>query len=172
MPLSLEELWDVPHWFALQTRARHEKVIHGELEGRGIEAFLPLRTITRHWSDRLKKIEEPIFSGYLFVHIPLKNRLKVLQSKGSVRLVGFSSWPVPVAESELEAVRRFVDEKISVDPYPYLSKGDRVYVRSGPFKGIEGFILRKNRQARLVISLDLLFQSVSVEVDEALVEKV
>ena len=171
-PLLPEELWEKPHWFALQTRARHEKVVHWELEKKGIETFLPLRRITRRWSDRLKKIEEPIFTNYLFVRLPLKNRIRVLETQGSIRLVGFHSWPVPIAEKELAAVKRFVDEEISVDPYPYLSQGDRVYVRSGPLKGVEGFIVRKNRFARLVISLDLLTQSASVEISEALVEKI
>jgi len=164
-------LWDEARWYALHTRSRHEKLVEGELRKKGIETFLPLRKITRHWSDRIKKIEQPIFSGYLFVHTPLKDRMEILQTRGSVRLVGFHSLPVPIPDKEMDVVRRFVEEKISVDPYPYLAQGDHVYVRSGPLKGVEGFIVRKDRQTRLVISLDLLFQSVSVEIDEALVEK-
>ena len=164
--------WDSKRWYALQTRSRHEKLVHTELRKKGIETFLPLRKVTRHWSDRVKVIEEPVFSGYLFVRIPLKDRMKVLETRGSVRLVGFSSLPSPLQENEIEAVRRFIDTEILIDPYPYLSEGNRVYVRSGPLKGVEGFIVRKNRETRLVISLDLLFQSISVEIDEALVEKV
>jgi transcription antitermination factor NusG len=171
IPVS-SALWDLKQWYALYTRSRHEKFVDGELRKKGIETFLPLRKITRHWSDRVKKIEEPIFSGYLFVHIPLRNQLEVLQARGSVRLVGSNSTPTPVSERELEAVRHFIQVDISADPYPYLAQGDRVYVRSGPLKGVEGFIVRKNKHTRLVISLDLLFQSISVEIDEALVEKV
>ena len=171
IPASLE-FWDNKHWYALYTRARHEKFVDGELHKKGIETFLPLRKITRRWSDRFKKIEEPIFSSYLFVRIPLKNRVEILQTKGSIRLVGFNSTPTPVSERDLETVRRFIQEEISVDPYPYLSEGDRVYVRSGPLKGVEGFIVRKDRHTRLVVSLDLLFQSISVAIDEALVEKI
>jgi len=162
----------VSAWYALHTKSRHEKFINQELQKKGIKTFLPLRRLKRHWSDRVKEIEEPIFSGYLFVHTSLQNRLEILRTKGSVRFVGFNSTPVPVAEKELEAVRRFVEEKISLDPYPYLAEGDRVYVRSGPLKGIEGFIVRKARHTRLVVSLDLLFQSVSLAIDEALVEKI
>ena len=159
------------HWYALYTRSRHEKVVHEELQKKGFETFLPLRRITRHWSDRIKKIEEPLFSGYLFVHTPLQRRFEILQTRGSVRFVGFHSFPVPVSEKELETVRRFIETEIAIDPYPYLKAGDRVYIRSGPFKGVEGFIVRKGRSTRLVISLDLLLQSISVEIDEALVEK-
>lgn len=164
--------WNETLWYALQTRSRHEKVVEEELHKKGIETFLPLRKVIRHWSDRTKQIELPIFSGYLFVHIPLIKRLKVLEIFGSVRLIGFNSQPVPIPEKELEAIQRFVSEEISMDPFPYLSEGNRVYIRSGPLKGVEGFIVRKNKQMRLVISLDLLMQSVSVEVDEALVEKI
>ena len=166
------DLWDSKLWYALYARSRHEKFVDTELRKKGIETFLPLRKIKRHWSDRVKLIEEPIFSGYLFVHTALRDRLEILKTKGSVRLVGFNSTPVPVPERDLESVRRFVEEEIALDPFPYLAEGNRVYVRSGPFKGIEGFIVRKNKQTRLVVSLDLLFQSVSVEIDEALVEKV
>lgn len=164
--------WDETHWYALYTRSRHEKSLQEMLEKKGIETFLPLRRVTRHWSDRVKQINEPIFTGYLFVHTPLKNRLEVLQTPGSVRLVGFNSFPLPVPEKELESIRRFIEEEISIDPYPYLAEGDRVYIRSGPLKGVEGFIARKDRHTRLVISLNLLLQSISVKVDEALVEKI
>lgn len=159
-------------WYALHTRSRHEKVVDKGLRKKGIETFLPLRKLTRHWSDRVKKIEEPLFSGYLFVQIPIIRRFDVLKTHGSVCFVSFNSIPVPIPEKELMAVRRFVEGQITVDPFPYLSEGDRVYVRSGPLKGVEGFIVRKDRHTRLVISLDLLFQSVSVVIDEALVEKI
>ena len=164
--------WDETHWYALYTKSRHEKLVEEGLRKKGIETFLPLRKIIRHWSDRKKEIQEPIFKGYLFVQIPLSQQREVLQTRGSVRLIGFNAHPVPVPEKDLNAVRRFVREEISLDPYPYLEAGNRVYIRSGPLKGIEGFIVRKDKQMRLVISLDLLFQSISVEVDEAAVEKV
>ena len=165
-------VWDEKKWYALHTKSRHEKVVEEGLRKKGIETFLPIRKITRHWSDRVKQIEEPIFKGYLFVQIPLRKQREVLQTHGSARLVGFNSQPAPVSEKELEAVRRFVRDEIPLDPYPYLGKGDRVYIRSGPLHGIEGFIVRKDKHTRLVISLDLLMQSISVEVDEAVVEKI
>lgn len=164
--------WDVRRWFALYTRSRHEKFVDDELRRKGVETFLPLRRVTRRWSDRTQQIEDPLFKGYLFVRIPLRERLQVLKAKGAVRFVGFNSLPLAVPERDLALVRRFVEEEITLDPFPYLREGDRVYVRSGPLKGVEGFIVRKDRNTRLVISLDLLMQSVSVAVDEAIVEKV
>ena len=165
-------LWDEARWYALHTKSRHEKFVEVELRKKGIKTFLPLRKVKRHWSDRLKEIEEPLFSGYLFVQTPLRNRLEVLKTRGSVRLLGFNSLPTPVSEKDLKAVRHFIEQEIAIDPYPYLAEGNRVYTRSGRFKGVEGFIVRKDKQMRLVISLDLLMQSISVKLDEALVEKI
>lgn len=165
------EKWNTAKWYALYTRSRHEKLLHGELGKKGIESFLPMREVTRQWSDRKKVIGEPLFKSYLFVKMPLRERWTVLNTVGAVRLVGKSAAePVEVPEHELLAVRRFLEEDILVDPFPYLKEGERVYVRSGPFKGVEGFIVRKDKHCRLVISLDLLMQSVSIQIDQANVE--
>ncbi|MCM8775352.1 MAG: hypothetical protein NC930_03240, partial [Candidatus Omnitrophica bacterium] len=100
-------------------------------------------------------------------------RWDILNTRGVVRFVGRSAAdPIEVPERDLAAIRRFIEEEIRLDPFPYLKAGERVYVRAGPFKGAEGFIVRKNKHCRLVISLDLLMQSVSVEVDEAWVEPI
>lgn len=168
-----EKRWNTARWFALYTRSRHEKLVDGELRKKGLETFLPLRSITRHWSDRNKIVQEPLFKGYLFVRLPLRDRWTILNTKGAVRFVGpHLSDPVEVPERELLTVKQFIAEQINVDPFPYLKEGERVYVRSGPFKGAEGFIVRKDNHCRLVISLDLLMQSVSIQIDQAQVEKV
>jgi transcription antitermination factor NusG len=164
------EKWHSARWFALYTRSRHEKIAERELRKKGLETFLPLRKVERQWSDRKKTIEDPLFKGYLFVRAPLAERWTVLNSVGVVRFVGRPSEPIEVPEKELWAIRKFVEEEIPVDPFPYLKAGERVYVRSGPFKGAEGFIVRKDRHCRLVVSLDMLMQSVSIQIDEACVE--
>ncbi len=168
-----EMLWNTARWFALYTRSRHEKSADHELKKRGVQTFLPLRKISRRWSDRIKLIEEPLFKGYLFVHTPLKRRWDILNTPGIVRFVGPSAAnPLEVPQEDLEIVKRFLEEKIQVDPFPYLRVGERVYIRSGPFKGVEGFIVRKNKHCRLVLSFDVLMQSIAVEVDQACVEQV
>lgn len=165
------EKWNALRWFALYTKSRHEKLVQRELQKKGVETFLPLRKVTRDWSDRKKIIEEPLFQGYLFVRMPLKERWTVLNTAGAVRLIGRSAAdPIEVPEKELWVVRKFVEEEIQVDPFPYLKEGERVYVRSGAFKGAEGFIVRKDRHCRLVISLDMLMKSVSVIIDQACIE--
>ncbi len=167
-----EKKWGATRWFAVYTRSRHEKVAQKELQKKGIETFLPLRTVVRQWSDRKKKIEEPLFKGYLFVRASLSQRFSVLNSVGVVRFVTLGAEPAEVPEKDIWAMQRFVEENIEMDPFPYLKIGERVYVKSGPFKGAEGFIVRKDRHCRLVISLDMLMQSVSVQIDQACVEPV
>src|SRR3989338_8679358 len=165
--------WNVASWYALYTRGRHEKLVNRELQKKSIETFLPLRKITRRWSDRRKIMTEPLFKSYLFVRIPWKERWNVLGTTGAVRFVGSRTLtPIEVPERELGAIRRFVEEEIEIDPFPYLREGERVYVRSGPFKGVEGYIIRKGKHCRLIVSLNLLMQSVSVEVDAARVEPI
>lgn len=165
-----QEKWKAVRWFALYTRSRHEKIVNDELRKKRIETFLPLRKVTRHWSDRKKIIDEPLLPGYLFVHAPFEERWNILNTVGVVSFVGKKSDPPEVPHAELDALRLFTEQEIQIDPFPYLKQGDRVYVRSGPFKGVEGFIVRKDRHCRLVISLDLLMQSVSVVIDEACIE--
>ncbi len=165
--------WNTSRWFALYTKSRHEKLLDRELNKRGIETFLPLRKIMSHWSDRKKLIEEPLFKSYLFVHAPLSQRWTVLNVPGAVCFIGKSAEEaLEVPERDILTVRQFVEEEIQIDPFPYLKQGDRVYIRSGPFKGVEGFIVRKDKHCRLVISLHLLMQSISIQLDEACVEPI
>lgn len=158
-------------WLAVRTRSNFEKLTAAELEKKSIEVFLPLRRVTRRWSDRRKLIDEPLFRSYVFLRAPEEDRLRVMRTTGVVRFVGTSTrYPWQVGQKEMEALRRFVDERLLIDPYPYLKAGQRVYVRSGPLAGIEGFIVRKNSKCRLIVSVEMMMQSVSVEVDESTVE--
>ena len=167
----LNKRWTESRWYALYTRSRCEKQVDRELQKKGLKSFLPLRRVTKHWSDRKVVLEEPLFKGYLFVQIPLSQRWDVLGTAGAVRLIGRSALgPTEVAERDVEAVRRLTESEIQADPFPYLKEGQRVYIRSGPLKGAEGFIVHKDKHCRLVLSLDLLMQSVSVQVDEACIE--
>lgn len=169
--VCLDAKWNTACWYAVYTRSRHEKKVRDELVRRGIETFLPSCIVTRQWSDRRKQVEQPLFPGYAFVRFPLKERWDVLNTTGVVRLVGPSAArPIPVSENEIAALTCALREKVPLDPYPYLKEGHRVYVRSGPMKGIEGFIVRKQDHHRLVVSVDALMQSISLEVDQAAVE--
>lgn len=160
-------------WLALYTKGRHEKSVDMELNKKGIESFLPLRKIKRRWSDRVVTVEEPLFKSYVFVKTGGDRVSDVIRTKGAVSFVSVNSRPVFIRPQVIQGLKSILESEMAVDPFPYLNAGSRVVVKSGIFKGIEGFIVRKDqKRCRLVISIDALMVSISVEVDSALVEKV
>jgi len=159
-------------WYALYTCAQHEKRVASELESREVTNFLPVYRSLRRWKDRRVELDLPLFPGYLFVHLELNDRLRVLQVPGVVRIVGFNGQPQPVAEYEITALRNTVGALMRIEPFPYLTTGCRVRIRQGPLAGIEGILLRKKKQCRLVLSLNLIASSVAVEIDGSDVERV
>lgn len=162
-----------PRWVALYTKGRHEKFIDLELKKRRFESFLPLRRIKRRWSDRTVIVEEPLFSSYVFVKTDLGRSPEVLRTKGAVKFVSTKSMVIPIEDTVINSLRKISGGDIFVDPFPYLSLGNKVYVRSGIFKGVEGFIVRKDdKRCRLVISVDAIMSSISIDVDAYLVERI
>jgi len=152
-------------WYAVYTRSRHEKKVAGFLSEKAVEVFLPLRNVLRRRKDRRKWIELPLFSGYVFVRIPRANKLRVLQTQGVVNILGDTRGPSPVPEDQIESIKKLVDSGLKYDPYPYLVKGMRVKIRSGPLKDVEGILLERRNQHLLVLSVDLIQQSAALQID-------
>jgi len=159
-----------PRWYAAYTRANHERRVAHELGERGVENFLPQYESLRKWKDRQVLLAMPLFPGYVFVHLALQNRLAVLQVPGVSCLVGFAGKPAAIPGEEFERVRGLLKRGTSATPHPYLKAGRRVRVRSGPFAGLEGIIIRRNNRRRLVISLALIERAIAVELEEASLE--
>jgi transcription antitermination factor NusG len=157
-------------WNALYTRPRHERQVFEELTGRGVEAFLPTYKVRRRWSDRYKIVEEPLFKSYLFVRCQTDGYYETLRPYGAVSFVRFDAKPAEIPEAEVEAIRRLVESELPYNPYPYLRIGRKVRVKTGPLEGCEGILTRKKGLARLVLSIDMLQQSVIAEVDADCVE--
>lgn len=162
--------YEQPCWYALHTRSRHEKVVRDQLSARGIENLLPLWQKRSVWKDRVKMIETPLFKGYIFGYFPLKNKLQVLQSIGVVRIVSFNGQPVPIPPEQIQAVQTMVEQRLRCDPHPFLTEGMRVRVKHGVLAGAEGILVAKRQHYRLVISVNLIQQSVAVDIDSASVE--
>ena len=158
-------------WYALALRSRFEKKAHADLVSRGIESFLPLIEEVHVWSDRKKKVLEPLFRGYLFVRTDLRDRVSILQTQGIIRFVtigGHLSW---IPEKQIDWIRIVIGHPGNVQRETFLSNGERVRVVGGPFNGVEGIVLRERGSTRVVISLECIAQSVSVEVESALLER-
>ena len=160
------------NWYALYTCPRHEKTVAQQIEERSIACFLPLYRSVRRWKDRRKELELALFPGYVFVHLALQDKMRVLQLPSVVRLVSFNGQPAVLPEAEIEGLRQRLSRGGCAQPHPYLTVGRRVRVCAGPMQGLEGIIIRRKDRCRVVFSLDLIMRSVAVEVDESEVEPV
>ncbi len=160
------------HWYAVYTYPRAEKTVAEQLRIRDIENFLPLYCKTSRWKNGMKmNLELPLFPGYLFVKIGLRDRVRVLQTPSVAFLVGVGAKPIPVPEQEVEVLRAHL-HRVAAQPHPFVSVGDRVRVKSGPLSGLEGFLIQKKNESRFILSMDLIMQSMSVEVDSCDIEPV
>jgi transcription antitermination factor NusG len=153
-----------PLWYAAYTSANHEKKVAAEISRRGVESFLPLYRAVRRWSDRRVELEMPLFPGYVFVHLALRERLRVLQVPGVAKLVGFGGLPVALPDEQVEALRAGLDKQMLAKPHSYLVVGRKVRVVHGPLTGAEGVLVRSKGIYRVVLSLELIMRSVAVEV--------
>ena len=154
-------------WYAVWTRSRHEQVVREQIERKGYEVFLPTIARWSRWKDRKKKIDWPLFPGYCFARFQAQARLPILTCTGVVSIVSFNGEPAPVPEIEIEGIRTLVNTELQYDPCPLVREGMVVEVTHGPLKGVIGKLVRKGSHARLVLSVDLIGQAVSVEVDAA-----
>jgi len=154
-------------WYAIWTRSRHEQVVREQIERKGFEVFLPTITRWSRWKDRKKKIDWPLFPGYCFARFDARERLPILTCNGVVSIISFDGEPVPVPDLEIDSIRRLVTSDLQYDPCPLIREGMVVEVTHGPLKGVIGRLVRKGAHARLVLSVDLIGQAVSVEVDAA-----
>ncbi len=154
-----------PHWYALHTRYRHEKKVEARLNDKKITSYLPLNTVYRRWSDRYKKVEEPLFSCYVFVWIALRDRLPVLQTEGVVDLVSFNGIPATISQKQIDAIRRVLERGVEVGHASYFTIGEKVRVIRGPLHGLEGTLVCQKNNHRLIITVDSIKQAVSIEID-------
>src|SRR5271157_2511474 len=155
---------DFEMWFALQTRARHEKVVVQRLSDKGVATFLPLVRQVHRWSDRRKTVEVPLFSCYVFAKLPPRNdeRLRVLLVDGVLSFVGSRGQGIPIPEEQIDSVRKLVEEQLPYCSHPFLKIGQRVRVRGGALDGVEGILLARSGERKLVISVDAIQRSLGV----------
>ncbi len=159
-------------WYALYTRHHHEKVIARNLMAKGFKVFLPLYSAPHRWKDRTKVIALPLFSCYVFIRTELKHHLDIVTTAGVHDFVRSSGFPAMIPPREIDGILKVVEHYVKIEPHPFIKCGDRVRVNGGPLEGIEGILLRKKNFSRLVLSVELLGQSASVDIDVAMVERV
>ncbi|HEX4232480.1 MAG TPA: UpxY family transcription antiterminator [Bryobacteraceae bacterium] len=152
-------------WFAVEARHNRERAVADLLQAKGLESFLPTYEEPRQWSDRVKLTELPLFPGYLFCRLNSERRMPILTTPGVRRIVCFGSTPVPVPETEIEAVRRFIKSKLKIQPWPFLEIGQTVKIQKGPLAGVEGILQEFRGNYRVVVSIALLQRSIAAEMD-------
>lgn len=156
----------MPEWFAIYVMPRHEKRIARHLEVRQIEYFLPLYETRRKWRDGSNvTVQLPLFPSYLFVHLLRGQRVRALEVPGVFSAVGNSESSI-IPDVYIDSLRKAVALG-KAEPHPYLAAGTLVHIRSGLLAGLQGIVVRQKSSCRVVLSLELIMKSVSVEVDIA-----
>lgn len=155
------------NWFAIQTVARHEKRVAGQLIEGQIPTFLPLLNQVHEWSDRRKCIQVPVFSCYVFVRLSQQRKIReqILRTPGVLGFVGGQGWGTSIPNEQIEAIQRILAEGVPYGLHPFLRIGMRVRIRGGSLDGLEGILVEKNRDRSLIVSVELLCRSLSVRVE-------
>jgi transcription antitermination factor NusG len=166
----LPSLNSVPNelsWYAVHTRARHEKRVAAQFEEKRVCTFLPLLRQIHKWSDRRVNVEVPMFSCYAFVRVvhTVEERLKVLRTPGVLGFVGSERQGTPIPDEQIETLQTAIRENIPCFPYPFIRAGRRVRIRGGSLDGVEGILVRQGADQSLVVSVELLRRSVAIRVE-------
>lgn len=152
-------------WYGVRTRSNQEKIAASVLDARGFEPYFPSYSVRRRWSDRIVETTLPLFPGYVFCRFDLSQKVQVLSTPGVASVVAFGNVPAPIDDSEIEAIQTLIQSGKAVQPHPYLREGERVRVLSGPLDGLEGILVKKRTEWRMIVCITLLQRSISVEVD-------
>lgn len=169
----MTDVKDNKKWFAIYVKSRSEKKVLKLLEDIGIESFLPLITRVKQWSDRKKKVEEPLFRSYLFVNIPLNYYYTVLNINGVVKFITFEKKPVPVPDNQIIAIKEYLnDTELHSINYEDFKEGELVRVKTGQMKDLVGRFVKINGKHRVIIDIEAVGQSLAVNVARSNVEAV
>lgn len=158
-----------PHtrWYAVHTRAHHERRVRDELAGRGHEVFFPEYSSWSRRRDRRQRVLRPLFSGYLFVRARLDPvlHLEIRKTRSVVRVLGRDRQPLPVPDHQVESIRLLLGRAPDTGPQPVLRRGQLVQVMEGPLAGVVGVVERSEGRARIVVNVDLLGRSVTATLE-------
>ena len=162
-------------WYALYVRSRAEKKVFGYLQDMGVEAYLPLVTKMKRWSDRLKKVEEPLFKSYLFVRADEKNHYTILSIPGVTRFVSFNRKAVTVPENQINAIKKYCDDyEGEEDQHEQIEfhEGQLVRITSGEMVGLIGRLAPINNKKRLIVYIESVGHYLPINISRTKVEPV
>ena len=154
-------------WIAVYTKPRHEKIVEKELRNKGFRVYLPMLKEKRKWSDRKKWIDLPLFKSYIFVLTDIKNALFILQTIGVVRVIKFGKEIAVIKDENIKAIKLMIKGGYSPIAIDYFEKGESVEVKEGPLKGLVGEVKRIDSQDRLLVKVDAIQHSISIQINRA-----
>ena len=163
---------DQKKWIAVYTKPRHEKTVENELSKKGFEVYLPILKERRKWSDRKKWVELPLFRSYIFVKTEIKNSLFVLQTMGVVKVIKFGGEIAVIQNDSIRAIKLMIEGGYMPEAIDYFVKGETVEVKNGPLKGLIGEVTRVDNSDRLLVRVDAIQHSVSVQIDRGFLKSV
>ena len=166
---------DVKYWHAIYVRSRAEKKVAEQLEDLGVEVFLPLITRIKQWSDRKKKVDEPLFRSYVFVHSTAKQHIPILNVSNVLKFVTFEHKAVIVPDNQILAIKRYIDdfdEKERELANAELQEGEMVRITNGPLQGLIGRLHSTKNKRLLIVYIETVGQYLPVSIPRAKVERV
>lgn len=159
-------------WYALQLRTRWEGPIAAILSNKGYQTFLPTYPTVKRERGKSVEVQAPLFPGYLFCRFNVFDRLPVLITPGVITVVGRGRTPVPIDNSELDAIRKMVSTGLKIEPCPHLEVGQLVRIEEGALKGVEGILTGFKGIYRIIVSVSLLRRSVALEINRSVVSSI
>ena len=158
------------HWYALQVRRRLERVAASHLTDKGYEGYLPLYKSRPLWPDQTKTLEAPLFTGYTFCRLNVRQRLSVLLVPGVLSIAGMGKVPTAIPDEEILSIQTVIASGLLYGPWSKPSEGQRVRVERGPLAGLEGTVVRVQSAFQLILTLPLIQRAVFVRIDQESIE--
>lgn len=160
-------------WFAVYTRYKREKLVRDQLAEKQIETYLPLQKLTRTYTRKVRTVQLPLISCYVFVRITRDQYVRVLETADVVQFVRFGKELIAIPDREIELMQRVVGEMQGIEAEPLtLLEGDEVEILGGQLTGIRGTLLKKRSEKNFVIELHGVGYALHMHVDPARLRKV
>ena len=153
-------------WFALYTKPRSEFKASQQLAGVEVEHYLPTITRLKQWSDRKKKVTEPLIRGYIFIYATENQRLGSVEQPSIVRCVFDGGHPASIPDWQIDNIRKMLSLKSEIIVYNGIVSGTKVKIKNGPFEGVVGIVTNNEMGKSISISIDLLNRSVITRVPQ------
>ncbi|PIW70469.1 MAG: hypothetical protein COW08_01655 [Ignavibacteriales bacterium CG12_big_fil_rev_8_21_14_0_65_30_8] len=151
-------------WFALYTKPKQEFKASQQLESAGIDFYLPVITKVKQWTDRKKKITEPLIKGYIFIFADEKERNISLEQFSIVRCIFDNGRPAVIPKWQMENLKNFLRKDENVIVNSGIVPGAKVKILDGPFEGVIGVIKQEAKGKTIAVNIELLNRSVLTQI--------